>query len=307
MTKRGNNVRKVRPADVGGSSEPPGRLSLRAPAKLNLDLLVGPRRPDGFHDLDSLVVQIDLCDEIELAARGDGRIELECTGADCGPAEKNLAVRAAKLLAEAGKCKAGADIRLVKKIPPGMGLAGGSSDAAATLKGLNNLWNLGFNDGRLMELASRLGSDVPLFFRISSRMTGRGELLEDLAVGDFHAVLILPPFACPTAEVYRKFDELGLARPDWNRRQPEFADQIARSPVSCAVRLWNDLLAAAQDARPELREMRLKIQDALHRPILMTGSGSGLFVLCDGEPDASNLMGMMPEQYKPLCRIAKKL
>lgn len=300
-------MKKAPAAGDGGQPASLERLFIKAPAKLNLDLLVGPKRPDGFHNLDSIVVQIDLCDEVELSARPDGRIEIECTGADCGPVEKNLAVRAAKLLAEISKSKIGADVHLVKKIPPGMGLGGGSSDAAATLKGLNELWGLKFDESRLVKLAAQLGSDVPLFFKPSARMTGRGEYLADLAVGDFFALLILPPFGCPTADVYRKFDELGLARPDWSRRQEDFADQIARSPAACAVRLWNDLLAAAQDVRPELREMRHAIQDTLHRPILMTGSGSALFVLCDGESDARSLVEMMSVQFKPLCRIVRKL
>ena len=121
-----------------------GGLRVAAPAKINLDLLVGPRRPDGYHDIDSLVAKITLYDELAARLREDGPVGLHCEGLDCGPIEENLALRAARLLAErAGRRVGGAEIRLAKAIPPGRGLGGGSSDAAAALVALDELWRLG--------------------------------------------------------------------------------------------------------------------------------------------------------------------
>ena len=189
----------------------PHALRLLAPAKINLNLLVGPRGPDGFHEIDSLVAKVTLYDEIELRGREEGEIRFTCRGAGCGGDEKNLALRAARLLAE-GRHVGGVDITLSKHIPPGRGLGGGSSDAAAVLIGLNELWQLGVSAAELSALAASLGSDVPLFFGPpAARMTGRGELLEEISVHPFVAVLILPDFTCRTSAVYRAFDEAPAA------------------------------------------------------------------------------------------------
>jgi len=274
---------------------PGGAVRILAPAKLNLDLLVGPLRDDGFHPLDSTVAKVTLYDEITLSPREDGRIALACDAADCGPPERNLAYRAATLLAEsAGKAGVvGADIGLVKHIPAGKGLGGGSSDAAVVLAGLDALWGLSMPTARLAELAAQLGSDVPMFLGPpASRMTGRGETLTPLNVHDFAAVLHMPEFACSTADVYRAFDALpGAGRPMAPRAEMDLADS---PPSAWRGSLRNDLARAAKVVSPELARRMTRLGDACGEPVCLTGSGSAMFILTDTVADARAVADRLP-------------
>jgi 4-diphosphocytidyl-2-C-methyl-D-erythritol kinase len=270
-----------------------GSLRLAAPAKLNLNLRVGPRGPDGFHPLDSIVVKVSLYDEIVLRPRTDGQLALSCEGADCGPAEQNLALRAARLLAAAaGRDVGGAESRLRKQIPPGRGLGGGSSDAAAVLDGLSRLWRLGLSSARLGELAARLGSDVPLFLGPpAARMTGRGEVLASARVPAFAAVVHMPEVVCSTAGVYAAYDE----RPNAGMGEQIDLGLVAGEPASRWRHLLvNDLAAAALTHSPALARVRDELADALAVPVSVTGSGSGLFALFDGVSEASAALRRVP-------------
>ena len=327
---------------------PGGGICVAAPAKINLDLLVGPRSADGYHPLDSIVAKVSLYDEITLTPRDDGQITLACGNADCGPAEMNLAYRAAKLLSrdvglgpEPGcgpgggsenvyenrskgvspvdsartnnlhgrdgrathgqdaratrnaRAVVGVDIALVKHIPPGKGLGGGSSDAAAVLAGLDQLWRIATPPGRLAELAAALGSDVPLFLGPpAARMTGRGEKLHPLAVHGFAAVLHMPDFTCATADVYRAFDYLpGAGRPMATR---EAIDLAAQPPSNWRGRLANDLTAAAEAVSERLRQTLGLLRDCTDAPVSMTGSGSAMFILCDDLAEAQAVARRLP-------------
>lgn len=263
-----------------------GGMRLHAPAKINLDLHVGPPRADGYHPLDSLVAKVTLYDEIHLARRPDGGIRFACEGADCGPDERNLARRAAQRLCERARPGHGADIRLVKRIPPGAGLGGGSSDAAAVLSGLNALWDLGLPEAELSELAAGLGSDVPLFLAGAGvHMTGRGERTRAVELPDFHALLILPPLSCATAEVYRAYDEgPAPARPGRPACRPP-----SGPPSGWRDGLHNDLAEPACRMCPELGRIRAELARRLSAPVHVSGSGSGLFVLCDDEAELTRV------------------
>ncbi|MCE5325385.1 MAG: 4-(cytidine 5'-diphospho)-2-C-methyl-D-erythritol kinase [Planctomycetaceae bacterium] len=265
-------------------SLPGGGLRVWAPAKINLNLLVGPRRGDGFHGVDSIVAKVTLFDRVELHTRGDGEVLLRCDGFDCGPAEANLAVRAARLLMhEAGS--GGVDITLAKSIPPGMGLGGGSSDAAAVLAGMNALLQLGVASERLAELGASLGSDIPLFLGPpAQRMTGRGEVLEPIALSDLAAAIILPTFGCPTAAVYNAFDR--RPEPMGPQLPPE---TLRQKPSQWRGRLKNQLTAAAQDVCPPLGLLRQTVESRVAAPVCMTGSGSAMFVLCDSAAEAADI------------------
>ena len=285
-----------------------GSLRLAAPAKINLDLHVGRARADGFHDVDSAVAKVTLYDDIVLRPRDDGRLVFRCDGADCGPEAGNLAMRAADLLAaEAAAARPadadddasrppalGADIALMKYIPPGKGLGGGSSDAASVLLGLDELWGLGLGAERLADLAGRLGSDVPLFLGPrTARMTGRGERLQPLRVRPFVAVLHMPEIPCPTGAVYRQFDELP-GRPA-ELVPPDRAAMGGGPPSTWRKALRNDLAPAAFALHPELRATAERIAHAVVRPVAMTGSGSSLFVLCDDPGEAAEVIRLMPD------------
>jgi 4-diphosphocytidyl-2-C-methyl-D-erythritol kinase len=181
-------------------------LRAQAPAKVNRELRVGPRRPDGFHEILSRVVSIDLADSIEVEAAEV--LSLEVAGAAIPADETNLVHRAAVLLAERLGVPPRARIRLRKNVPAGGGLGGGSSDAAVTLLLLSHLWKAGLAEPELSELAARLGSDVPYFLTGGeAQLSGRGEIVVPrTGVPSRELLLLVPPFPLSTAEVYASYD-----------------------------------------------------------------------------------------------------
>ncbi|MDH3207399.1 MAG: 4-(cytidine 5'-diphospho)-2-C-methyl-D-erythritol kinase, partial [Gemmatimonadota bacterium] len=179
------------------------RATVLAPAKINLALRVGRERPDGYHDIDTLFQAIDLSDDVEVELCGDD-VTLEVEGADLGPIEQNLAFRAASRFLEEVAPGRGAAVRLLKKIPHGAGLGGGSSDAAAVLRCLTQLTG-GLPAARLRGIGAELGSDVPFFLGDSplARGRGRGEVLESLpALPVADLVLVSPPVHVATSVAY---------------------------------------------------------------------------------------------------------
>jgi 4-diphosphocytidyl-2-C-methyl-D-erythritol kinase len=212
--------------------------------------------------------------------------------------EENLALRAGRLLAERRRVP-GATIELAKCIPPASGLGGGSSDAAAALVGLDELWNLGLSAGHLSELAGRLGSDVPLFLGpAAARMTGRGETISSLAVHPFWAVLILPESPCPTGEVYLAYDRL-----DYREQRPLDPSVLAGAPSRWRGRLHNQLFPAACQVHPALADTHRRLSEALGVPVSMSGSGGALFALCDDLLEAQRVYVAVPAELRGACRI----
>jgi len=183
-------------------------LTIRAHAKINLDLRLGARRPDGFHPIDTLFVRTDVADRLSAETTSDGSLHLAIEGdksLSAGP--ENLVLRAAETLRERAQNTAGANLRLSKEIPQGAGLGGGSSDAAAALQIFRRLWSLDLSDATLMEIGAKLGSDVPFFLQPDpARGSGRGEILEPIKLQKLPwAVLIHPGFGSPTAEAYQRY------------------------------------------------------------------------------------------------------
>ncbi|MFY7855512.1 MAG: 4-(cytidine 5'-diphospho)-2-C-methyl-D-erythritol kinase [Rubrivivax sp.] len=176
---------------------------LPAPAKLNLFLHLVGRRADGYHLLESLFVLIDWCDTLHLERRDDGKLHRHDLGETLP--EDDLCLRAARALQQASGCPLGADIHILKRVPWGAGLGGGSSDAATVLLGLNRLWGLGWPRARLLDLGERLGADVPFFLGgRNAWVRGIGERLTPLEIpaGQRFAVL-KPPVALPTPSIFR--------------------------------------------------------------------------------------------------------
>jgi 4-diphosphocytidyl-2-C-methyl-D-erythritol kinase len=265
-------------------------LWLPARAKLNLVLRVVGRRADGYHLLETLFHALALHDDLWLARADGGDVALHSSadapelavpaGAD------NLVVRALRALQLAvGDGAPGFRAHLHKRIPHGGGLGGGSSDAAAALRLGNALLARPLADDRLGALASSLGADVRFFLSGGSQWgRGIGDELEVANVPPMHFVLVVPPFACPTAEVYRNHAAL------WNGGPPQGSVPAVTVPLprDSAVRigLANDLEPAAERVRPALRELRRRVADLGFPAVRMTGSGSTLFVACDSEADA---------------------
>jgi len=181
------------------------RVVLKSPAKINLFLEVLKKREDGYHEILSLMQAVDLCDEMVLEKRKSG-IRVSSDHPDCPADEGNLAYQAASLLLREGKINQGVSIHISKRIPISAGLGGGSSNAATTLKGLNELFRLKLPDRRLHHLASRLGSDVPFFLCSGQALAkGRGDEIEAKTLyRGYLLVLVYPGFGVSTKWVYQK-------------------------------------------------------------------------------------------------------
>lgn len=272
-------------------------MKVAAPCKTNLFLEVLARRDDGFHELDTVFTTLALEDQLEVEPLSDGRIELVVEGDPTVPVDPtNLAWRAAEAVrAAAGRPELGARLRLVKRVPAGGGLGGGSSDAAATLVALDRLWGTRLGDERLHELAATLGSDVAFFVRGGlQRGRGRGERLEPLAPPPrpLDLVLVLPGFACPTGQVYGALAGRlpGRGGPPARDAGP-LCDALACGDVEgVAASAWNRLELAAEACFPRLRELRERIA---REPGVLTarlsGSGSTLWALVGSADDAARV------------------
>ncbi|HEY0290016.1 MAG TPA: 4-(cytidine 5'-diphospho)-2-C-methyl-D-erythritol kinase [Pseudomonas sp.] len=178
------------------------RLTLPAPAKLNLMLHILGRRTDGYHELQTLFQFLDYGDELSFALREDGKIRLQ-TEIPNVPHDSNLIVRAARSLKEQSGSLLGVDIWLKKVLPMGGGIGGGSSDAATTLWGLNHLWNLGWDEDRLAALGLTLGADVPVFVRGRAAFAeGVGEILTPVNPEEPWYLVLVPQVSVSTAEIF---------------------------------------------------------------------------------------------------------
>jgi 4-diphosphocytidyl-2-C-methyl-D-erythritol kinase len=252
-----------------------------APAKLNLFLHVTGRRPDGYHELETVFQLIDWCDRLHLRRREDGRIVR--LGALPGvPPEDDLVVRAARLLQAESGTPLGADLALEKAIPMGGGLGGGSSDAATVLRALDRLWGLDWPAARLAALGLRLGADVPFFlFGRTAYATGVGERLEPLELPPSWFVVVAPPVAVPTAAAF--------GAPDLTRNTLP----LKLSGLSRDDRVWqggNDLQAVVVRRYPEVAAALASLRDAAIAagldPARARMSGSGACVFCPAPTEA---------------------
>jgi 4-diphosphocytidyl-2-C-methyl-D-erythritol kinase len=177
-------------------------LTLPAPAKLNLMLHILGRRPDGYHELQTIFQFLDYGDELSFALREDGEVRLQ-TKIEGVPHDSNLIVKAARALKEQSGCERGVDIWLKKVLPMGGGIGGGSSDAATTLLGLNHLWQLGWDEDRLAALGLKLGADVPVFVRGHAAFAeGVGEILTPVTPEEPWYVVLVPQVSVSTAEIF---------------------------------------------------------------------------------------------------------
>jgi len=242
---------------------------------VNFYLRILRRRQDGYHLLESIVAPVSLFDSITLKPSSDSAISLRCRDESLGPLEKNLVWRAADLLRRTTGVKLGLEIHLRKRIPAGAGLGGGSSDAAAVLLGLNQLWGLKLTAGSLANLAAKLGADVPFFLTGKPAvMRGIGDRLSPLDRFPLcHLVILWPRFAISTAWAYREFDRSPPPTP------PAAAAVTAFLRGDCGVdaALHNDLQRVAVSAHPKLKGVAEALRSAGAAASLMTGSGSAVF------------------------------
>lgn len=270
-------------------------LTSLSPAKINLLLEVLGKRDDGYHEIRSLVQTISLCDVLSFETAGD--ISLECTEPGL-QTSNNLVARAAELLREAGGCEKGVKIRLEKKIPWDAGLGGGSSDAATTLLALNNLWKLELTTSDLVELAAKLGADIPFFIHKGTALVeGKGEKVTPLlASKPSWFVLLLPPspkVPHKTQHLYSRLDERHFTGGQFvDKALKTWAQDKQVSPPL----LFNVFDRVAFDAFSALEDCWSRFEQAGAADIHLVGSGPTLFAPADDESKAEELCACLCQQ-----------
>ncbi len=255
-----------------------------APAKINLFLEVHAKRPDGFHEIATLMVAVSLYDTLVCEPAQGPDLQLTCDNEDLSVGPDNLILRAGELLRKDAGAPHGARLRLSKRIPMAAGLAGGSTDAAAALAGLSVLWNLGLPRARLGDLGAQLGSDVPFFFDTPAAWcTGRGEKVQALELArPLWFVIACPNVGLSTAEVYRAGH---VPQDPVDGRRVREALELGNA-AELGRQLHNRLQEAADRLRPELVLVRDRLRKAGPLGSLMSGSGTSCFALCHDEQDA---------------------
>lgn len=263
--------------------DPAQPLCVPAPAKINLFLHIVGRRPDGYHLLQTAFRMLDWGDEITLQRRDDGLI-LRTSDVPGVPAESDLVVRAARALQAASGSRFGADIGVLKRIPMGGGLGGGSSDAASVLLALNRLWGCGLSRQALQDLGLKLGADVPFFiFGETAFAEGVGEALRPLAVPPAWYVVVAPPVSVPTAEI---FSAKELTRDTEILIMQGFAAHKTR----------NDMQAVVCVKYPEVAESLEWL--SRYGDARMSGSGACLFASFGTEGQARQVAASAPSGWK---------
>jgi 4-diphosphocytidyl-2-C-methyl-D-erythritol kinase len=259
-------------------------VNIAAQAKLNLHLRVLSRDRSGYHSLETIFHRIDLADDIIVEITERART-LDVDGADTGPVESNLAWKAAAAYSEATEWPKGFDIRLTKRIPVGAGLGGGSADAAAVLRALNSLAPRPVQEHELMQLAARLGSDIPFLASdaVMAMAWGRGERMLALsALAKRNVVLLTPAFSVSTADAYRWIDD--ERGPIGESAGAVVFDQVDLSSWDKIAKFArNDFESVVSSRHPELSEHIAHFRTWQTTMAGMTGSGSTVFAVLDSQ------------------------
>lgn len=245
---------------------------LKSFCKVNLFLKVISKRKDGFHNIFSYLMPVSLYDEIIFEEIDKGKFEVETINADIKK-EENLVYKAGMVLKGYAKNDKGIRIKIIKNVPLGSGLGGGSSNCALALNFLNKYWECNLKKADLIKIASKLGSDVPFFIEgVPAFVSGKGEkiLKKDINLKlPEEIVLFIPPFSIPTKEVYKKYDFIKKNSPKF--KKDEFLKTLSfRS-------LKNDLQVAAFEVQPLLKEIYAKINETKPSFLILSGSGSAFW------------------------------
>jgi len=260
-------------------------ISLKAPAKVNLFLEILGKRDDGYHEIETIMQEIDLADSLQFEETQEG-VTLECNDKNIPANQDNLVCKAANLILEECGIKKGVLINLEKNIPVGAGLGGGSSDAATTLKALNSLWKVGLNNEELMEFAAKLGSDIPFFINGKTALCrGRGELITPVEVRNRMDYIILFPRVHISTETIYKNLKIDLTK---KRKDVSFfLDALKYSEVaSISKLLFNRLEEIIFATYPDLLQVKSTLESFDFCGLSISGSGSAFFGLCNDKHQA---------------------
>jgi len=264
-------------------------LLVLAPAKINLSLLIAGKRPDGFHEIETVMAKIDWYDEVLIQPGRQAGIELICDGPQWAPAgEDNLVFRAAKSLLERCGLAPEVGIKLTKNIPAGTGLGSASSDAAAALIGINNYFKLKLDKTDLLKLAAQLGSDVAFFLNGPLAFcTGKGEKIKNLnEIFNFTALLILPDVSISTRKVYANYKH---NRRLYEKLNVRIKNYINKNRIDLLAKMCANMLEkSCFEVERSLAELKKKIESLGIGPCCLSGSGSAMFCIIEsGDEDVA--------------------
>lgn len=265
-------------------------LVIASYAKLNLALRVAGKRPDGFHELETLFERINLHDDLALSAAPEGQTVIECDHPGVPVDGRNLVFRAAALVRECCRVNYGVRFVLTKRIPVAAGLAGGSSNAAAALSGLNVFWKLGLSRPQLLAMARKLGSDVAFFLYETpfGLGTGRGEKIRPFSLRHkFWHVLVTPKAPLLTKDVYAAWDA-SLTKE--SSAVTMLVSSLRKNDISSVRRqLFNDLERPIRYLRPELASLFSRMDKAASGGVCFSGSGPSVFALVKDQSEAERV------------------
>jgi 4-diphosphocytidyl-2-C-methyl-D-erythritol kinase len=269
-------------------------VSLRANAKINLALAIKYKRDDGYHEIESIFQEIDFFDQINIAQ--DTKISFKSNSTDLQHDQKNLCVRAAMLIQDKYDIP-GVKIKLTKRIPVGAGLGGGSSDAAAVIKGIISVYSLRADHSDLLTAAAQLGSDVPFFLTGGTAyVTGRGEKIRPIRMNlDYYLVLVFPDIPISTVWAYKNLN-LALTKNDYGYKFTGFKFQDL-PPSQFRSEYYNDFETTVFAAYPDLKKIKELLNASGADYAAMSGSGSAMFAVFASRRDAKKASSALGREY----------
>ena len=294
-------------------------FSILAPAKLNIRLKITGRRPDGYHELVSIMVPVDLFDHIELKFIEEPRIDITCRGFSAPANSDNLVCRAAQSFFSQIGWQKGLSIDLTKKIPVAAGLGGGSSDAASILMALNKTLcaSRPLSPKCMAELALKQGADVPFFLKQSPCIArGIGEILEPIRKWPpLHYVIVMPDISISTAKVYEALDQPSSRPWEEDKRELELTNDeyhviignLLKMPVEACHLLENDLERVTASRFPVIREIKQSLMDVGAIGALMSGSGPSVFGVFESGEGALHAKSVLDTTTSALVFVVKEI
>ena len=303
MTDPQRSCRKDYAATCGAT---PGRttqpLILSSPAKLNIFLEVLGKRSDGYHELETIMVRTRFCDQLTFERTNSADITMRVSDATSAEMratmpldESNLVVKSALALQRATGASFGAHIILHKRVPPESGLGGGSSNAATTLLGCRQLWNVDISDAQMHSIAASLGSDINFLLSGAGAAVcrGRGEIIQPIKLArELFFVALRPRTGNSTPAVFRQ-----TKIPTEPRSSAELVDAISKGTRSVSPLIFNRLTDAASKLNPEMETLLKRIPQVIRRPAFMSGSGSTVYVVAAGRRDAKEVADQLKQAF----------